>query len=207
MTTTDNRSPKMMIQDRIESVRRALAILTPDDEKQLRHRQRMFNLLDSARDPFSRDDFEPGHFTASAFVLSPNRASLLLIYSTKFQRWLQPGGHIDPSDDSIPQAAARETFEESGAHVLDTFAGLFDIDIHQIPANESKNEPAHEHFDLRFCFTASTTHHEPGSDARQSQWVPLDEITEQFTDASVMRAVKKIQKYHKDTKETQRSHR
>ena len=75
--------------------------------------------LDLARssDPTDRDRFVPGHFTASGFVVSPDGSSLLLIHHRRLDRWLQPGGHIDPEDASPIAAAAREVTEETGVSV------------------------------------------------------------------------------------------
>ena len=56
----------------------------------------MLKLLDSSA-PFHRRQFEPGHFTASAFVLHPSNDSILLIFHEKLRLWLQPGGHVDPA--------------------------------------------------------------------------------------------------------------
>ncbi len=153
----------------------------------------MLDLLAVAGDPFSRSHFHPGHFTASAFVLSPDRQSLLLIFHGRFHRWLQPGGHVDPEDTDLVSAARREVLEETGINSLSLLCdGLFDADIHPIPANPNKGEPAHEHFDVRFLFQAGSLDHTAASDAKESRWVPLDEVTKELTDASVMRAVRKI---------------
>ena len=53
------------------------------------------------------------HFCASAFVINPKDKTILLVKHRKFDRWLQPGGHIE--DDETPEeAATREVFEETG---------------------------------------------------------------------------------------------
>ena len=54
---------------------------------------RMIELAQSGEESLRRDAFSPGHFTASAFVLSPRRDQLLLILHKKLGLWLQPGGH------------------------------------------------------------------------------------------------------------------
>jgi 8-oxo-dGTP pyrophosphatase MutT (NUDIX family) len=173
-----------------------LETFIPADEREATHHENMFALIDSPDDPFSRTHFHPGHFTASAFVLSPDGGSLLLILHAKLHRWLQPGGHIDADDPTVLHAALRELAEETGLFILaETHEQpIFDVDIHPIPANPDKNEPAHKHYDVRFLFRATTTHLIARSDAKDARWVPLDEITPQMADDSVMRALAKIRR-------------
>ncbi len=153
--------------------------------------ERMQELCRSAGDPFSRAHYRPGHFTASAFVLSPDRSSLLLIHHGKLDRWLQPGGHVDPEDVDVLAAARREVAEETGVTALVPLVeGLFDVDVHRIPAR--KEEPEHRHFDLRLLFGAEDTDFAAGSDARDARWVPLGEVDRLESDDSVMRAVAKL---------------
>ena len=161
------------------------------DNTELAFRDEMLNLLKSSSDPFSRDHFEPGHFTASAFLLSPERDALLLILHGKLHRWLQPGGHIDPCDEHALAGALRELREETGIQGVTPVAkGLFDVDIHDIPAR--KHEPAHKHFDLRFAFVAKSRVMQASSDALDARWVDLDAIHTVESDESVMRAVTKL---------------
>ncbi|MEL7239061.1 MAG: NUDIX hydrolase, partial [Planctomycetota bacterium] len=56
------------------------------DDVERSHLQRMQALLQTSS-PCSRHQFEPGHFTASAFVLG-ERDELLLIHHAKLDRWL-----------------------------------------------------------------------------------------------------------------------
>lgn len=163
----------------------------PQDSQEREYRERMLGLCDAAGDPFVRSHFVPGHFTASAFVLSPDAASLLLIFHGKLHRWLQPGGHVDASDADILGAARREVQEEVGLSELAlAVPGIFDIDIHEIPP--LKADPAHCHFDVRFLFRAPDLRFEAGSDAKAARWVPLAEVSEESSDRSVMRAVEKM---------------
>lgn len=164
----------------------------PTDPKESADHQKMLRLLDAPGDPFSRKHFDPGHFTASAFVLSPGQDALLLIFHSKLKRWLQPGGHVDPTDVDILTAAQREIAEEVGLHDLPLAQeGVFDIDIHEIPP--LRGEPAHFHYDVRLLFQAQSQHHEAGSDAESARWMPFDDINETFSDHSVVRAVHKLQ--------------
>lgn len=167
--------------------------LTPSDAEEREHRARMLALCFAPGDPCRRDHFVPGHFTASAFVMSPQQDALLLILHGKLQRWLQPGGHVDAEDSDLLAAARREVLEEVGLSDLELLTPApFDLDVHDIPA--LRQDPAHAHFDVRFLFRARSLAFQAGSDAKAARWVPLDQIELEFSDRSVMRAVEKLRR-------------
>ncbi len=153
----------------------------------------MSALAQASGDPCQRDHFVPGHFTASAFVLSPERDALLLIFHGKLARWLQPGGHVDPQDPDLLAAARREVTEEVGLTQLELLAPApFDVDVHEIPP--LRGDPAHRHYDVRFLFRAETREVQAASDAKAARWVPLPEIDLEISDRSVMRALEKLRR-------------
>ncbi|MBM4358319.1 MAG: NUDIX domain-containing protein [Deltaproteobacteria bacterium] len=167
------------------------------DAGEAHHLERMRALLEQGEASLSRENDAPGHFTASAFVLGPDRTELLLILHTKLGLWLQPGGHVEPDDATVLEAARREVREEVGLDdVVPLGAGLFDVDVHTIPA--SARGPAHEHHDLRFLFVARTRVVRAGDDAAAARWVPLDAFGSAASagslpsDESVMRAVRRL---------------
>lgn len=173
------------------SIREALEAHEPTDALEARHLAAMRALCGSEGDVTSRHHYDPGHFTASAFVLHPTRPALLLIHHGKLDRWLQPGGHIDPEDTDIVAAALREVHEETGLELTRGHVrGLLDVDVHRIPPLGP--HPSHEHFDVRFLMASPTDRIAHGSDAKAARWVELDAVHEAESDASVMRAVAKL---------------
>jgi 8-oxo-dGTP pyrophosphatase MutT (NUDIX family) len=162
----------------------------PSDSRELEYRVRMLNLL-GRPDALRRHGFTPGHFTASAFVLCPDRTHLLMIHHKFLGLWLQPGGHVELDDASICDAARREVAEETGVFDVEDL-GLLDLDIHAIPANPLRDEPAHEHFDVRWLFCARTRVMTVGDEVLGARWVAINEVQDVGTDDSVLRAVRKI---------------
>jgi 8-oxo-dGTP pyrophosphatase MutT (NUDIX family) len=161
-----------------------LEAFDPPDPQQASHLRTMHDLAGGERDATSRYLFEPGHFTASGFVASPNGAGVLLIHHHKIGRWLQPGGHIEPEDETIEAAARREVQEETGLDAMDSL-GLLDIDIHEFPARG--NDPAHLHLDIRFGFRARTGLIAPGDGTLDVRWIPFAEVARWNPEVSVTR--------------------
>src|SRR5215813_96805 len=91
----------------------------PSDGQALKSVELIQMLLDCSPDPFSRDQFTPGHITTSGLVFSQDRDRILIVHHRRLERWLLPGGHVEPSDPSVEAAAAREVFEETGIHTTD----------------------------------------------------------------------------------------
>jgi 8-oxo-dGTP pyrophosphatase MutT (NUDIX family) len=142
--------------------------------------------------PFDKHSFAPGHVTCSAFAVSPDHERVLLIHHAAFGLWIQPGGHVDPSDASPEAAARRELAEETAldrATLL--FDGLLDVDVHEVP-DGIKGQPAHLHLDLRFAFQAATEEIAAGSDAADARWFALAALDRVDTDASVRLALSRL---------------
>lgn len=164
----------------------------PRDDRERRDRERMFELLATTPQPLARHQFVPGHFTASAFVVSRTHGSVLLIAHPTLGLWLQPGGHIEPADIAPADGALREVREETG---LSASIGdyLFDIDIHQIPARGAS--PAHLHYDLRFLATVNGLPAPLSDEGVHARWLTLPEAVALTTDESVRRMARKVRPF------------
>ncbi|WP_404956598.1 NUDIX hydrolase [Streptomyces sp. 147326] len=115
-------------------------------------------LIDQGADVTSRKEFR-GHATAGAVVVNVD-AQALFIRHVALGKRLTPGGHLEPEDASALGAALRELIEETGLalSVSPVRAVPIHIDVHPIPANEGKGEPAHQHFDFRYLFRLEGDH-------------------------------------------------
>lgn len=179
-----------------ESVRRALladlARHRPADEKERRDLEAIVALVEGIKGCFSRSHFDPGHLTASAFILDLSSGKVLLHHHRRLDRWLQMGGHLDPGETPV-EAALREAREESGLGELELpLSSPFDVDVHPIPAG--KGEPAHLHFDLRWI---AATRDPAGiaadlSESFDLRWFDLRGAETRVADPASVRALRKL---------------
>lgn len=178
--------------NRRATLQRLLDAYTPRTPLEREHEASLRALLGTAGDPFDRAHYDPGHFTASAFILAPQRDALLLIHHRKLKRWLQPGGHIEPADADVLAASLREATEETGVRDLaPAHDGIFDVDVHEIPGRP--DAPPHRHFDVRFLFIAPTRELNASDEVAGAAWVALGNVNAYESDESVLRAVSKLQ--------------
>jgi 8-oxo-dGTP pyrophosphatase MutT (NUDIX family) len=155
---------------------------------------------------FERDEYDPGHITGSALVVSPRFDAVLLTLHGKLNLWLQLGGHADGHPE--PHAAAlREAEEESGTSGL-TFLAYerlfpelagrlevplpFDFDVHAIPAR--RDAPAHYHYDVRYVILGDPQRPLAISDeSHDLRWFPLEEARRLTSERSMQRQFDKLE--------------
>lgn len=152
---------------------------------------RTVNFVERFPDCFNREQLN-GHVTGSAWVVNPNRDRVLLMHHRKHDQWFQPGGHAD-GDHDILRVALKETQEETGIgaqHIRLVDGRIFDVDIHTIP--ESRHDPRHEHYDIRFLIEIDDRLPVPGNDeSHQVLWAPLHEASRFNNNLSTYRMVEK----------------
>lgn len=141
-----------------------------------------------------------GHICASGFIYSIKEQKFLMIYHKDMKKYLYPGGHIDPTDETPLLTAIREVKEETG---LSNFKLLkitedtlvpFDIDTHKIPYNERLDLPSHYHFDFRYLFTIDeiTDIKVDSSESGDYNWISFDELSKNPFFGKVAKKIKEL---------------
>lgn len=102
------------------------------------------------------------HFCASAFVINPVDKKILLVKHHLWDKWVQPGGHIE--DDETPEeAAVREVFEETGIKVSligERFPREDDM-IRPLGIQCNRKDNGDRHFDIIYASTPNNPDAEP----------------------------------------------
>lgn len=162
----------------------------PSDLEEQSYKNRFLKLLADRPDCFYRTCFEPGHITASAWVLNHTEEKVLLMHHRKLDGWFQPGGHCD-GDPNVLAVALKEVGEETGLEEIEPVsAAIFDLDIHEIPA--IGKEPPHYHYDVRFLVRckkdmAFTKNHE----SKALQWFGKEKSALPNQQRSILRLLDK----------------
>ncbi|MBO0982102.1 NUDIX domain-containing protein [Microbacterium sp. SD291] len=123
--------------------------------------------------PVARDH-GPDHATASALVFDPTLTRTLLVFHGKGRFWVQPGGHHEPGDASVVDAAARELREETGVTATATTSPVYDLDHHALSSAFGR---CASHLDIGVAFVvtadaALTVSHE----SEDVRWWPVDAL-------------------------------
>jgi 8-oxo-dGTP pyrophosphatase MutT (NUDIX family) len=162
-------------------------------ETEIADATRMRRLAESEPDPWARS--LPVHFTASALVVHPGSARVLLRWHERQRRWLQVGGHADPGETDPLRIALREAREETGLTDLVPWpdGGLKHVAMCGVAAG--KGEPAHEHADLRyFLATGDPGAARPENPGAALRWLTVPEALALVGDNNVRYTLDRLAK-------------
>jgi 8-oxo-dGTP pyrophosphatase MutT (NUDIX family) len=162
----------------------------PPDAEQAAQRDRFLAFITEHGAAAVDRDLRSGHLTASTVLLDHTRMHVLLTLHPLIGQWVQLGGHVEPGETSIAQAAAREAAEESGIPAIAVDPVPLGLDWHAVTCRDStRGRGPSSHLDLTFLAVAPAGAEPVRSDeSLDLAWFPLDGLPE-GADAVVRRLV------------------
>jgi 8-oxo-dGTP pyrophosphatase MutT (NUDIX family) len=174
----------------VSTVESLTAFVAPDaGQDALRHTMLAFL---AARDDACLRACAPGHITASTLVLDHTGRHALLTLHPRVGAWIQLGGHCEPEDGTLVDAARREAVEESGNDGVRLHPEP--VALHTHPITCSLGVPT-RHLDVRFLgVTPPTDDGTPPPVVRSDEsvdlrWWPVDDLPESARTAEMTQLV------------------
>jgi 8-oxo-dGTP pyrophosphatase MutT (NUDIX family) len=113
-----------------------------------------------------------GHLTASALIVHPDRERVLLCLHGRIGKWVQVGGHCEPSDRTLLEAALREAHEESGLDDLQARPVPIDLDVHPVHCRYGDSL----HYDVRYALLAGSGDYHLSDESHALGWFQPDAL-------------------------------
>ena len=169
----------------MEKLRRQVEAYIPSNEQEEQDRALLLRWIDSGADILTREN-QVAHLTVSAWVMSPDRKSVLMAYHNLYDSWAWLGGHADGEADLLA-VALREAEEESGVERVSVVSDeILSIETLCVEGHEKRGKyvPCHLHLNVTYLLEA-----DPGLPLRVKSdensavaWITVEDIPEKSTE-------------------------
>ena len=127
----------------------------PWNEQERQDQAVILAFLDKNPDAFYRTNLL-AHMTASAWVVTPQRSKVLMVYHRLYDSWSWTGGHADGEEDLLA-VALREVREETGVQCLRPVTEeIYSLEVLTVDGHEKHGRyvPSHLHLNVTYLLEA-----------------------------------------------------
>ena len=139
----------------MENLIRQIEQYIPFNEQEQQDKAQMLAFARSGVALLTRDN-PVVHLTASAWVVSPDRKQVIMVYHNLYRSWSWMGGHAD-GDANLLRVAKKEVMEECGLKELRVVSpDIFSLEILCVDGHEKKGRylSSHLHLNVTYLFEA-----------------------------------------------------
>ena len=139
----------------MEHLIKQIEAYTPFNEQEIRDKAQILAFLRTGADFLTREN-TAAHLTASAWVVSPDRSQVVMVYHNLYQSWSWMGGHAD-GDWDLLRVAKKEVMEECGLSELRVVSPeIFSLEVLCVDGHEKKGRylSSHLHLNVTYLFEA-----------------------------------------------------
>ena len=164
---------------------KCLEAYLPFNDQEAADKPRLLAFLQEGDRIFTRDD-TTAHFTASGWVVSPDRKRVLMVYHNIYHSWSWMGGHADGEKDLL-SVARREITEESGVKNLTLLSpDIFSVEVLTVDGHWKRGQyvPSHLHLNITYLFEADpedTLRCKPDENSDVA-WIPIQELPQKVSE-------------------------
>ena len=164
---------------------KALEKFRPWNEQEARDQEEILARLAQGEALYTREN-TAAHFTASGWVVSPDRKQVLMAYHNLYDSWAWLGGHADGERDLL-KTAMREVMEESGlTEVKPVSEEIYSVEILTVNGHEKHGSYVSSHLHLNVTYLleadpALPVHNKPDENSRVA-WFSLEEAVKRSSE-------------------------
>ena len=163
----------------MNTLRELIAGYVPTCQQEKHDQALMLSFMDTNPDCLTRDN-SVAHFTASAWVVNPERDKVLMVYHNIYDSWSWTGGHADGEAD-LQAVAYREAREETGIETLKPLSdGPVSLEVITVDGHVKRGTyvSSHLHLNLTYLFEADEQQALSVKEDENSgvAWIPRDEL-------------------------------
>lgn len=178
-----------------KSLKEKIQAFKPYNEQEEMDQSFMLEFIEHNEDYLTREN-RVAHFTASNWIVNPERTKVLMIYHNIYQSWAWTGGHAD-GDEDLLHVARKEAEEESNlGHLKLLSDGIFSLEVLTVNGHVKRGKyvSSHLHLNCTFLFEANENEILKIKEDENSgvQWIPLEESTKITNEANMVPIYKKL---------------
>lgn len=169
----------------MDVLKKQIEAYVPYNEQEERDRKILLDWIESGRDILTREN-EVAHLTASAWVMSPDRKSVLMAYHNLYNSWAWLGGHADGERDLLA-VALKEAREESGIEEVRAVSDeILSIETLCVEGHEKHGRyvPCHLHLNVTYLLEADpaqSLRFKPDENSAVA-WIAVEDIPKKSTE-------------------------
>ena len=159
-------------------LRAQIEAFCPYNEQETADRLQMLQDIDTFPVLLTRDN-ATAHFTASCWIVNPDRTKVLMAYHNLYQSWAWLGGHADGEADLLA-VALKEASEESGVTARPVLRDIFSVEILGVPGHVKRGKyvSSHLHLNVTYLLEADEEQalHEKPDENSGVRWFALRDV-------------------------------
>ena len=151
----------------------------PFNEQEEHDKAILLKWFESGSDILTREN-EIAHLTASAWVVSPDKKSVLMAYHNIYHSWAWLGGHAD-GDSDLLHVAIKEAKEETGLkNVTPVMTNILGLDVLNVNGHIKKGKYVSSHLHLSVAYLLEANEEDKlivnEEETSGVKWLPINEL-------------------------------